>query len=366
MTTKRRLVLLLGAGFSLDAGLPLTSGLTKRFVAISTNAESVRHFRKKLPSEFMNDFLKLSSSPNVNYEDILGWLQLSQARFEHRAHLQEIHGLRLWLTDVVYKLLLADQITSHKNRSTWISKYSGLKKLTDVHLPLRIFSLNHDLVIEDICEALGIDVQSGFGGDREKINLTKEGEKSSLPFSIFPREELRRGKLNLLSEGSPGVNLYKVHGGLDFFSFKDESQFVRILTGSVTGDLDGLIRLTKPVPIGNVFGENIVYDSAKEMQFLRRVHVAGTYKFDPTKPQNLPEEWLKRFRADINSAEDLAVIGYGFGDAHINLTIRGWLEHHTLRKLHIVNPYISEIPSGFRHFYDQVVVRQITVADYLK
>lgn len=362
MSTRRR-CLLLGAGFSVDAGMPMVSALTKTFVAalnMPGNNQALRHRFKSI----FNPSFRVISDPGLNYEDMLGWLQLSQGRFEHRTNLQHYSGLRQVLTEIVYVVLLQAQNISHASRPKWVDKYRGFQKLVTDFGTTHIFSLNHDMVIEDICEHFKIPVHDGFTGDRAQEVFTCNG--ASVPFSVFTLAEMKSGKLNMPRDGHH-VNLYKVHGGLDYFSLRDESQLARVNLGSVGANIAALSKLTNPpaegLPVAN---EAVVKDQTGQVQFLRRVHVAGTYKFDLQRPQNQSEEWLKRFTADINFAEDLVVIGYSFGDAHINAAIRNWIEHNTKRILHVVNPASADVPAGFRHFHEQVIPIQKTTHEYLE
>ena len=358
------MVLLLGAGFSYDAGLPLAAALTKKFCDLFADGSLFAFYRKTIDRRAVDALEEVIAEGKMNYEEILGWLYLSQYRFEHRDLLEAFSELRTRLTDMVYHILLQEQNRSHVARDSWIANYKGIADLAALHKPLRIFSLNHDLVIEEICEHFAVPLESGFGGDRKKEILAKDSVP--VPFSTFTLAEMKSGKLNLHQEGTHGLNLYKVHGGLDFFIMKDQTEFVRVNTGSVKSDLTCLNLLGSPEKKGvNVFGNSVVTDETGEIQFLRRLHVAGVYKFDNAKPQNLPEEWLSRFRADINYAFDLVCIGYSFGDLHINAGIRNWIEHNTKRKLWIVDPSISTIPQGFRQYHKQVFPLPIKTAEFL-
>jgi len=364
MNEARRMVFLLGAGFSFDAGLPLANTLTKKFCDLFADKSLFSFYKKTIDRRAVDALEEIIIERKMNYEEILGWLYLSQYRFENRDLLDAYGELRTRLTDMIYHILLQEQNRSHITRDSWVTKYKGIADLAALHKPLRIFSLNHDLVIVEICEHFALPLESGFGGDRKKTIFSKD--TVPVPFSTFTLEEMKSGKLNLFQEGSHGLNLYKVHGGLDFFIMKDQTEFARIETGSVKGDLTCLNLLGSSEKNGvNVFGSSVVTDGSGEVQFLRRLHVAGVYKFDRAKPQNLPEEWLSRFRADINYAVDLVCIGYSFGDLHINAGIRNWIEHDTKRKLWIVDPGILEIPNGFRQYHKQVFPLPIKTSEFL-
>ena len=58
-------------------------------------------------------------------------------------------------------------------------------------------------------------------------------------------------------------------------------------------------------------------------------------------------------------------IGYGFGDAHINDVLRGWLEFTPERRLKIINPGIQEVPAFLIHLLPQIVLIKSSATDYL-
>jgi hypothetical protein len=47
-------------------------------------------------------------------------------------------------------------------------------------------------------------------------------------------------------------------------------------------------------------------------------------------------------------------VGYGFGDAHINNVFREWLEFTGTRRLEIVGPGMTSIPSALLHLAPQI------------
>ncbi len=63
-------------------------------------------------------------------------------------------------------------------------------------------------------------------------------------------------------------------------------------------------------------------------------------------PQRLPSRLLDSFKAYIRFISHLVIIGYGFGDAHINLVVREWIEQNKDRRITIVDRYRTETP-GF-------------------
>ena len=106
-------------------------------------------------------------------------------------------------------------------------------------------------------------------------------------------------------------------------------------------------------------------DDLGVMQFLRRSLLAGAYKFDARRTQVLPKSMLKHFRQNLNYVSTLACIGYGFGDLHINMVLREWLELSSDRQLEIVSPIVQDMPSFLLHLSPQVVITNSLATDYL-
>jgi len=74
---------------------------------------------------------------------------------------------------------------------------------------------------------------------------------------------------------------------------------------------------------------------------------------------------LKHFQQTLSFVTTLVCIGYGFGDLHINLVIREWLEFHPDRRLEIVNPGVRDVPPFLLHLISQVKITASTTTEYL-
>jgi hypothetical protein len=131
------------------------------------------------------------------------------------------------------------------------------------------------------------------------------------------------------------IYLIKVHGGLDIFTIHDGKDLIKI--GPVGPDaahiignlviLRGEVALTRSTDPNAVFpiGEYLYKDEDGQLQFLRHSIVAGAFKFDANYHQTLPSRLLDAFKAYIRFLSHLVIIGYGFGDAHINLVVQEWM-----------------------------------------
>lgn len=376
--------LLLGAGASVEAGMPLAWDLTAEIKAWLTPdklRELNEGWRRKgggYSDAVIEDLATVLVRPELHYEAILGHLETQFRR--QRTAPQEYHGLYSWTVELVYTLLFYRQVNNKTFFERHLPLYDGLGVMARSDAPLRIFSLNHDLIIEAVAARLRIPLYCGFGPDtvtlpRRRGKGTKFGE---IKAEVIREHDLEQGCMNFPNPPKSGIYLLKVHGSLDSFTFNDGKDVLRLLPEepSAEGVYDVLRAANKdlffyspgwPGGTGRARGINeIIYaDDAGEMQFLRRSLLAGAYKFDARTNQHLPKSMMKHFRQNLNFVSDLVVIGYSFGDAHINEAVREWLEFSADRHLEIVAPGITELPRDFLHVALQITLTDSGCTDYL-
>jgi hypothetical protein len=78
----------------------------------------------------------------------------------------------------------------------------------------------------------------------------------------------------------------------------------------------------------------------------------------------LPQKVLDLFRSQINNVEALYVVGYSFGDAHIDLVLRNWLEFSGARSMVIVSPGRNDLPPQLAHHALQISIRSQTAGQF--
>ena len=375
--------LLLGAGASYDLGMPLVKDLTQDLKSWLTSEKLRilnRHWRQSgpgfdYPDDVIATFASVLDRKDMHYESILGFLHVQGRRRPCEAH--HYNGLYMFLSDIVYALLQERHLRNVKYIERTVRYLDGVKSLVEDNAPLWIFSLNHDLIIECFALDVGIPIKSGFTEDiislpRRIPNGTVTGH---LKAAILPEHVLKKQGLPFLNNGQTGINLLKIHGSLDVFTFRDGRDVLKLLPhgDGVQGVLSSLrianheLRYVEPGwPSGVTASNEIMYaDESGEMQFLRRSLLAGAYKFDPRHSQVIPNELLRYFRTYLNYVTTLVCIGYGFGDQHINQVIREWLEFGGDRHLTIVDPNASGVPNQFLHVAPQVELAMSDCTDFL-
>ena len=113
-----------------------------------------------------------------------------------------------------------------------------------------------------------------------------------------------------------------------------------------------------------VINEIAYTDESGQEQFLQRTLLAGAQKFNKRFSQRLPQKVLDIFRSHINYVQKLYVVGYSFGDAHIDLVLRNWLEFSGERSAVIVDPGRRSIPAHLAHLALQIEIKNQTAGHF--
>lgn len=379
MTTPRNLTgLFLGAGASYEAGMPLACGLTEELKAWLTPDklrwlnESWRSQGGGCPDAVIDDFAAVLTRSDQHYESLLGYLETQFMR--HSPESEYYHYLYSWLVEMVYHLLYFRHIVDVESIQRRLSYYSGLSVLADHNRPLWIFSLNHDVIME--CLASHLDIRLSAGFTVEQVSLPRRNQQGkiigAIRAEVLPGGQIQDSAMGFFQPGARGINLLKIHGALDVFTFRDGKDLLRIL--SVGDGAEGPLRALRAAnedllyqpELGLHATNEIIYaDEYGEMQFLRRSLLAGAFKFDPRHIQVLPPRLIEHFRSNLDFLQSLVCIGYGFGDDHVNRVIRNWLESGNDRRLAIVAPGVPSVPAMLLHVARQVELHPFSATDYL-
>lgn len=358
--------------------MPLVWGLTAELKAWLTPDklrwlnESWRSQGGGCPDAVVEDFSSVLSRPELHYESLLGYLETQFLR--HSPTSEHYHYLYSWLVEMVYQLLYYRHIKNVYPIQSRLSYYSGLSVLAEQNRPLWIFSLNHDVIIECLANSLGIPLNAGFTS--EQVSLPRRDQQGepigNLNAEVLPGDHLQNSAMPFFQPGTRGINLLKIHGALDVFTFRDGKDLLRILPlgDGADGPLSALRAANEDLQNGpelrvKALNEIVYADEAGEIQFLRRSLLAGAFKFNPRHLQVLPPRLIEHFRSNINFLRSLVCIGYGFGDTHINGVIREWLEFSRDHRLVIVAPGVASVPATFLHVAPQVELHSVNATDYL-
>lgn len=377
-----RVGLLLGAGASYDACMPLVWELTEEVKnwltpeKLRTLSKTWRAQGHAAAPEAIESFCDVLVRKELHYEAILGFLETQSLR--HGAHAESYRSLYVWLVHMVYGLLYQRHVLNISRIDAALSRFDGFASLVQADNPLWVFSLNHDLIVEVVAARLGISVNAGYGD--EVISLPRRAPGGhvigELRAQVLSGSLLDGGSLPFAKQGERAINLVKLHGALDVFTFRDGKDLLRLLP--VESTTSGLIEMLQHVneqvfypwpgqTQGRVKAMNeIVYaDATGEMQFLRRTLLTGAFKFDARSAQVLPRSILGQLEANLRYVGELICAGYSFGDSHINLHLRRWLEQTAERRLVIVNPSAMVVPTDFAHLTPQISLEPVGFCEYL-
>lgn len=180
------LVVLLGAGASIDAGLPDVEGLTD--AVYSGFDDSDEHLR------VLEQLALIEASAQNDYETLFKWMDLAMRHAGFRA-LIGLGGLQR--TTVEMMKTARRSIVGVLRRpinETAIAYLSGLARLKPWALdgPLDVFTLNYDLCVESACRAAGIMCSTGFAR------------------GAWPPSHLRAAGID--------IALHKLHGSINWFT----------------------------------------------------------------------------------------------------------------------------------------------------
>jgi SIR2-like domain len=196
-------IFLIGAGASIDAGMPLVAQLTAE---LKSCLQDVRDINGQQHPEFLELFDALAEyEPTIraNYERFFDWLSFLDRgqrypfkeainfNLEQRL-LDAIPHLRWGIKQPFVEILQS----RHKSDAYQPDYFARLGDFIPGRGRLKVFTTNFDLCIEDACRSHGIEVATGFQSDNGRWNP-----------ATFQRSV-------------SGINLYKLHGSLNW-SFND-------------------------------------------------------------------------------------------------------------------------------------------------
>jgi len=336
---------LLGAGASYELGLPLVDELTIEFKTTITRLWNSSYY--KLPQKIEQILLPLFANESLNYEDIIGRIEVEIQRNHNKTLYQEWYGVLHRYLEVIYYLLFE----RHEKNQQYIKKRLHLLKPINKYCqdsPLWIFSLNHDLLIEMMAEYFSIPLESGF---KDSIKL------GGISFERLSRENMNNHQFNFI-QNSNGINLIKIHGSLDIFVHGDEKNYLKIVHENNIIDKINFLKNNDPTLKKGVKVTNeITYNDDKNiLQFLRMTIMSGKHKYSSRVSHNMDDWFFKIFQGHINYVTELYCIGLSFQDQHVSSVLYDWLSFSRERKMIIVNPYLKSIPNEFTHISDQIEI----------
>lgn len=379
MAACKNVGLFLGAGASYELGMPLVSHLTGEFKGYFTPTHlkdlnaSWRAQGGGYPDAVIEAVVGLLVRDDLNYENILGFLQTHSG--PSHADASHYGSLYVKMVEIVALMLIYRQTRSLTYISRGFPPFEGLAELAGSSSPLWVFSLNHDLILELLAQHCGIPLRDGFWPNNVITipHIDVEGRMyPPLSAEVISEDDLSTSNLHLFRDGEVGINLLKLHGAIDVFSVRDGRDLCRLRP--IDQELDGRLRALAVANDELGYWHNrqkahatneITYaDESGTMQFLQRTLLAGSQKFNQAYHQTLPHKMLDIFRSYINYVQDLYVVGYSFGDVHVDLVLRNWLETSEQRRMIVVNPCFQGLPPYFAHLAPQLDIKPLKASEF--
>ncbi|ALL66141.1 hypothetical protein K788_0003274 [Paraburkholderia caribensis MBA4] len=369
--------LLLGAGFSFDLGMPTAYELTEIFLGLFDRRNTHRlvaglgnhqpysadrPISKTAIAESFELLLDYKDKKGGNYEELLANIQgLSEQPSKPQPEKDSHHFIFSVFYEIIHTILSIYQDKSYEIlfpiNKEWFAKISNLLSENETW----VFSLNHDLFFEFLSIDLGIPVSYGDTGSIEFPVSNIEMHKV-IPLSYTQRKDCGIHSTGFFS-GRRGVNLVKLHGSLSELQYKDGSLICNpVLTKrsslELMGDLKKIERMgyyvnNIRIPSGR---DRFVTNSNGEMDIVCKSMLTGGKKYSTTAKEKDGEEKLKIFDDVLRQLDELTIIGYGFGDKHVNFRISNAMARRDDFRVQIVDPFRNKAPEFLQPFdYDSKI-----------
>lgn len=336
----KRLTVILGAGFSANAGMPLASTIATRFnrdqrekllkassgewLWIDDKSETDIHnaslnFDRIVYSYVLNEIViryKKEHNNINNYEDFYQFIidnyknkEWVQNVFDEAKKdliddkpflLEEEYKLHLFIFDTkqfsiineIINYLIADFLVNiPKNdeelKEIYLPFINYIKEFDEVH----IFTLNHDLLLEKVLDLFDISYSNGFTTENSPI-LHNDIE---IPYFNNKFEEK--------------VRIYKLHGSIDYYQFHHLDQ-----TGPTYFQTRNYYTKHDAVRIDPI-SKKVIQDFSID---ITPKFITGTDKVERIMNDSLFKDLYQKFEDVIETTSDIFISGYSFSDEHIN------------------------------------------------
>lgn len=281
---KNAFVFLLGAGASVDAGIPTSKQLLRMALDRIKDADLLRLGKN---SEDVEDLLAIlaevaSADQSPLFRLVRKWrVPVDDATFRQKARRRLL----------IVRKFVVERLKPNRDVA-YLAGLSGFSSRTNPRSRRKteVFSLNYDCALESACFEAGVPCWTGY----EKY-LDPEG---NYPFAFFTPRLLDR----------PGINLHKLHGSMNWGSVRLPNH---------TEPVYEVVRRTKNLS-----------DEECRRQHGFRIDPWGPHKGiilgerDKGHAYEPYDELRRRFRFSLTQALALIAVGYSWNDAYINLMIR--------------------------------------------
>ncbi|WP_413437950.1 hypothetical protein ACFDAU_16260 [Sulfuriferula sp. GW1] len=377
-----KIALLLGAGFSYDLGMPISSEMTEVFLGMFNEANTTklsatmahqepfgndRPINSKAIEEAFSLLLQYKRDKGTNYEEFLTIIQERTERFtagHSQSDRDSYHFVFGVLYDMIHTVLslyqaIAYEVLYPKN-AQWFSKLDNI--LSDQG-ETWVVSLNHDLFLE--CLAIDFGIPITYGATNQRVfPVSNLAMHDCVAFSSIDRSTYNAGSTGFM-RGQRGINLVKLHGSLTEHQYRDSEEILnptlqRISSSELIRDFHriqgmGYFYQGRLMPSGR---ERAITGPNGELDLMSKAILTGGRKYSRVAKTKMGEEKLAIFDGILRQVDQLTIIGYGFGDRHVNFRIQNEMARRDELVVHVVDPQLSDLPDCLNPFdYDSRVTR---------
>ncbi|MBU2024860.1 MAG: hypothetical protein KJ868_16265 [Gammaproteobacteria bacterium] len=369
--------LLLGAGFSYDLGMPLASELTEIFLSMFSDEKSNQRFIDVLAANdpysqghpinraAISQAVKIVTQYNgVNYEALLAEIESLSSQYGSsvtQSDRDSYHYISGIFYSIIHLVLNSYQLLSYQLIYQKNSPYfKEIKSILSEH-ETWVFTLNHDMYFE--CLALDYNIPISYG-DPYKMSLPVDNRdlNNLINFTYSKRDELLD---NNFFSNQFGVNLVKLHGGLSELLYKENTQLCNqslslensnhLIQNFIKIQNMGYYSDGQKVPSGK---DRVITDVDGELDIICQSMLTGGNKYSRTTKDKKGEEKLMLMVKQLDKTDELTIIGYGFGDKHINSRISNAMVRNPNMKIKIVDAISKPVPEILEQFdYDLRIIR---------
>ena len=354
--------ILLGAGFSVPAGFPTGYQLNQKFLndvknnllkmsssewffdehsdAYSNNGKLNTDYLKisYLLTEFINKFNSESES-DFDYEEFYDWFNenfnnqalLEELSEKANSHIKEDHNFKENSAHYInspdinqynmlydcFNHLIGDLLGRAYQKRETKNQYEKIIETFKEYDGVNIFTLNHDLLMEYLLKEFNLKYSSGFSAENSFIT----GDDNN-KIEIFDKESY-----------TEKVKLFKTHGSIDNYLFEE------LVVNKGISNRTGKYWFFKPKSYDDKhFAKRINLKTGETVQQYNwnviPQFLTGKNKKELFTDDNYYQFVFEKFKASFKDCDKLIIIGYSYGDSHINEIIEECVE---LFDIEIVN-----------------------------
>jgi hypothetical protein len=221
--------------------------------------------------------------PHLGEKDDIGYL----FKLNNPPNIEELLG--------IINYLISDLLIIKEADYELIANYSDFINYIKQFNQVTIFTLNHDLLLEKLFSLFEIEYSKGFSTDNSAIY---DNDK---PLPIFN------------NDFNAKIKICKLHGSIDYYQFKhvEDSYYTGKSNYFMTCDYQEKHSANRINPETKEIIQNLNPDIIPKF-------ITGKNKPEIIKNDLMFSELFDRFENEMKHSENLLISGYSFGDEHIN------------------------------------------------